>query len=103
MAERRKREPAGAQTHWSAPEPAETNACAPAVPTPTGPLLAASLGLVGLALLPLAGGGYSGAGYMVALVMLPLCAALGWPLLGTAAKLPPLLDSVSKLSPLRGW
>src|ERR1051325_4462693 len=53
----------------------------PAPASPTGPLLAASLGLVGMALLPLAGGGYSGAGYIVALVMLPLCAALAWPLL----------------------
>jgi tetratricopeptide (TPR) repeat protein len=42
-------------------------------------MIAGTLGLAGMALLPLAGGGYSGGGYLIALVLLPLCSALAWP------------------------
>jgi O-antigen ligase len=41
--------------------------------------LGASLALAALAALPLADGGYSGAGYLIALVLLPLALALCWP------------------------
>jgi O-antigen ligase len=40
--------------------------------------LAVTLGLIALAFLPLMDGGYSGNGYQVALVLLPLAAALAW-------------------------
>jgi O-antigen ligase len=43
-----------------------------------GAELAASLGLIALVFLPLLGGGYSGTGYQVGLVLLPLAAAIAW-------------------------
>jgi O-antigen ligase len=59
--------------------PAPPTAAGPAAAaTPPGPLLAGSLALVCLAALPLLGGGYSGSGYLVELVLMPLSAALAW-------------------------
>ena len=46
---------------------------------PPGILLGATLSLVSLLFLPLLGGGYSGAGYQVGFVLLPLAAAILWP------------------------
>jgi len=46
--------------------------------TAPGAELAASLGLIALFFLPLAAGGYSGTGYQVGLVVLPLAAAIAW-------------------------
>ena len=54
-----------------------------------GPVLAATLGLIALAFLPLTGGGYSGTGYQIGFVLLPVAAGIGlavcrrrsWPLL----------------------
>jgi O-antigen ligase len=64
------------------PRPSAASATAPgpeAGPaTPPAALLAGSLGLVALGALPLLQGGYSGSGYLVELVLLPLTAALAW-------------------------
>jgi O-antigen ligase len=46
--------------------------------SPPGQALGATLGLIALFFLPLLGGGYSGAGYQVGLVLLPVAAAIAW-------------------------
>lgn len=46
--------------------------------SPPGQALGATLGLLALFFLPLLGGGYSGAGYQVGLVLLPVAAAIAW-------------------------
>ncbi len=52
---------------------------APSEPdSPPGQALGATLGLLALFFLPLLGGGYSGAGYQVGLVLLPVAAAIAW-------------------------
>lgn len=52
---------------------------------PPGQALGATLGLLALFFLPLCGGGYSGAGYQVGLVLLPVAAAIAW---ATSARRP---------------
>src|SRR5687768_6758451 len=72
----RRRQP---QVVRSSPGVATDVPAAPLADVDPGTTIASTLGLAGMALLPLAGGGYGGAGYLIALVLLPLCAAIAWP------------------------